>query len=70
MLTRSIINFCHLTLSVAPFSLILIDSLLSQRSIAAIDNFERLVQPALGVLMIASVGSNFFKEDEDGQGMM
>ena len=31
-----------------------------------IDNFETLVQPALGVLMIASIAGNFFKEDEEG----
>eukprot|EP00529_Nitzschia_sp_RCC80_P031854 CAMPEP_0113463530 /NCGR_PEP_ID=MMETSP0014_2-20120614/12701_1 /TAXON_ID=2857 /ORGANISM="Nitzschia sp." /LENGTH=354 /DNA_ID=CAMNT_0000355519 /DNA_START=33 /DNA_END=1097 /DNA_ORIENTATION=- /assembly_acc=CAM_ASM_000159 len=30
------------------------------------NNFERLVQPALGVLMIASIGSNFFAENEEG----
>jgi hypothetical protein len=29
------------------------------------DNFETLVQPALGILMIAALASNFFKEDEE-----
>lgn len=32
--------------------------------IAFNNNFEKLVQPALGVLMIAAIGSNFFKEEE------
>lgn len=32
------------------------------------DNFEKLVQPALGVLMIASIASSFFKEEEGGEG--
>lgn len=27
-------------------------------------NFERLVQPALGILMLASIGGSFFKEEE------
>ena len=29
------------------------------------DNFETLVQPALGVLMIAALAGNFFKEEEN-----
>jgi len=33
--------------------------------IAFNNNFEKLVQPALGVLMIAAVGGNFFKEKEE-----
>jgi hypothetical protein len=33
--------------------------------IAFNNNFETLVQPALGILMIAAVAGNFFKEDED-----
>ncbi|VEU40163.1 unnamed protein product [Pseudo-nitzschia multistriata] len=33
--------------------------------IAFNNNFERLVQPALGVLMIAAIGGNFFKEEEE-----
>lgn len=32
--------------------------------IAFNNNFETLVQPALGVLMIAAIGGNFFKEEE------
>jgi len=32
--------------------------------IAFNNNFEKLVQPALGVLMIAAIGGNFFKEEE------
>jgi len=32
--------------------------------IAFNNNFETLVQPALGVLMIATIGGNFFKGDE------
>jgi len=33
------------------------------------DNFEKLVQPALGILMIAAIAGNFFQEEED-QDMM
>ncbi len=33
--------------------------------IAFNNNFEKLVQPALGVLMIAALGGNFFKEKEE-----
>jgi hypothetical protein len=33
--------------------------------IAFNNNFETLVQPALGVLMIATIGGNFFKGDEE-----
>ncbi len=33
--------------------------------IAFNNNFETLVQPALGVLMIAALGGNFFKEKEE-----
>ena len=33
--------------------------------IAFNNNFETLVQPALGVLMIASVAGSFFKEEEE-----
>ena len=33
--------------------------------IAFNNNFERLVQPALGILMIAALGGNFFKEKEE-----
>jgi hypothetical protein len=29
------------------------------------DNFETLVQPALGILMIAAVAGTFFKEDDE-----
>lgn len=32
--------------------------------IAFNNNFEKFVQPALGVLMIAALGGNFFKEEE------
>ena len=32
-------------------------------------NFQAFVQPALGILMIASVAGNFFQEEEDGQGI-
>lgn len=32
--------------------------------IAFNNNFEKLVQPALGVLMIAAIGGSFFKEEE------
>lgn len=37
--------------------------------IAFNSNFQAFVQPALGILMIASVAGNFFKEDEDEQGI-
>ena len=33
--------------------------------IAFNNNFEKFVQPALGVLMIAALGGNFFKEKEE-----
>lgn len=33
--------------------------------IAFNSNFERLVQPALGILMIGALAGNFFKEDND-----
>lgn len=33
--------------------------------IAFNNNFETLVQPALGLLMIAAIAGNFFKEDEE-----
>ncbi|KAG7363081.1 hypothetical protein IV203_026441 [Nitzschia inconspicua] len=33
--------------------------------IAFNNNFETLVQPALGILMIAALAGNFFKEEED-----
>jgi hypothetical protein len=31
------------------------------------DNFETLVQPALGLLMIAAIAGNFFQEEEVDQ---
>lgn len=33
--------------------------------IAFNSNFETLVQPALGILMVAAIAGNFFKEDEE-----
>ena len=35
--------------------------------IAFNSNFETLVQPALGILMIAAIAGNFFKEEEEEQ---
>ena len=35
--------------------------------IAFNNNFEKLVQPALGILMIASVGGSFFNKEEEMQ---
>ena len=38
--------------------------------IAFNSNFERLVQPALGILMISALAGNFFAEDEEDPQMM